>query len=167
LSLRHDRGVTLHLTGPGGHLLSDDQSRLDLDRCHAWLASSYWANDRTRERMVRSFAHSRVYGVYTANGEQVGLTRAVTDDATFCWLADVFVDESLRGQGIGTWMVSAVVEQLKALDVTRFILGTRDAHGVYAKVGFEPPSVPEIYMELDLRQNRPTRDNVDPSVLRS
>jgi GNAT superfamily N-acetyltransferase len=103
-----------------------------------------------------------VYGAYAADGSQVGLTRAVTDDATFCWIADVFVDESARGLGIGTWMVGAVVERLKESGVTRFVLGTRDAHGVYAKVGFTPPQVPEIYMELDLRPNRPTRDNVDP-----
>jgi GNAT superfamily N-acetyltransferase len=159
--------VTLQLTGPGEHLLSDDKSRLDLDRCHSWLASSYWAKDRSRDRMERSFEHSRVYGVYTKGGSQVGVARAVTDDATFCWIADVFLDESVRGLGIGTWLVAEVVEHLKHLGVTRFLLATRDAHRVYANIGFTAPAVPEIYMELDLRSNRPTRDNVDPSVLRS
>lgn len=169
--------MSFTLDGSDGMTLTDDPNRIELDRCVRWLASSYWAGDRTRLQIERSFACSRVFGVYSDRpgtsaagssvgpGSQVALARAVTDGATFCWLADVFVDEAVRGQGIGSWLVGSIVHQLRAEGVNRFLLGTRDAHRVYAKLGFTALAVPEVFMELDDRPGRPTRENVDPAVL--
>jgi GNAT superfamily N-acetyltransferase len=157
--------MTLMQSRPDGLVLSDDQSRLDLGSCHAWLASSYWASDRSRAAMESSFQNSLVIGVYEPSGDQIGLARAVTDGVTFAWIADVVVAEGARGRGIGTWMTSALVEALKAGGVRRFLLGTRDAHGVYAKVGFAAPRVPQVLMELDERATRPTGEDVAPVVL--
>ncbi|MDQ2838034.1 MAG: GNAT family N-acetyltransferase [Actinomycetota bacterium] len=157
--------MSFTLSRPDGLTLSDDPSRIELDRCVRWLATSYWASDRTPEQIARSLAGSRVFGVYEPDGTQLALTRAVTDGATFCWISDVFVEDAARGRGIGTWLVGTVVEQLKLEGVPRFLLGTRDAHGMYAKLGFIAPLVPEVYMELDDRPTRPTRENVDPTVL--
>jgi GNAT superfamily N-acetyltransferase len=157
--------VTLTLTRSDGLYLSDDPELIDLARCTRWLAGSYWASDRSPEQVARSFAGSRVFGVYQPDGRQLALTRAVTDGASFCWISDVFVEESARGRGIGSWLVGTVVRLLQEEGVPRFLLGTRDAHGVYAKLGFAAPLVPEVYMELDTRPTRPTRSNVDPSVL--
>lgn len=159
--------MTLELTRDDGLVLSDDRTRLDLDRCHAWLDSSYWAAGRSRSLMEKSFANSRVFGVYGPDGQQLALTRVVTDEATFAWVCDVFVDESARGRGIGTWLVGAAVEAVKQDGVQRFILGTRDAHGVYEKIGFHPPRVPEVYMELDERPTRPSPDAVDIAAVRA
>ncbi|MGI8665925.1 MAG: GNAT family N-acetyltransferase [Jatrophihabitans sp.] len=154
------------VSGPDGLTLSDDQSRLDVARCVGWLSTSYWASDRSPDQIERSFAGSRVFGVYGPDGTQLALTRAITDGVSFCWIGDVFVEESARGRGIGSWLVASVVERLRADGVSRFLLGTRDAHRVYAKLGFTPLGVPEVFMELDDRPTRPTRDNVDPAVLR-
>ena len=140
--------------------ISDDPARLDLDRIEAWLAQSYWANDRDRATIERSIAGSRAYGVYDAGGTQLALTRATTDGASFCWLGDVYVDPSVRGRGIGTWLVGEVVAHLRSQGVPRFLLGTRDAHAVYAKLGFEPLRVADVYMELDLRADRPRPQDV-------
>ena len=85
----------------------------------------------------------------------MALTRATTDRVSFCWIGDVFVDESVRGIGIGSWLVGAVVEHQKSLGVPRFMLATRDAHEVYRRLGFEPLQVPAIYLEVDDRPNRP------------
>jgi GNAT superfamily N-acetyltransferase len=157
--------VALTLTRSDGLTLSDDPELVDLERCTRWLAGSYWASDRTPEQIARSFAGSRVFGVYQPDGRQLALARAVTDGASFCWISDVYVEQAARGRGIGTWLVDTVVQSLRAEGVPRFLLGTRDAHGVYARIGFAPPLVPEVYMELDTRPTRPTRANVDPSVL--
>jgi GNAT superfamily N-acetyltransferase len=150
----------LTLLGADGLMLSDDRRLLDLERCVGWLATSYWASDRSRADVLRSFAASRVFGVYEPDGSQVALARAVTDGATFAWLADVFVDPAARGRGIGSWLVGCVVEQLKRDGVLRFLLGTRDAHEVYARAGFSAPLVPQVYMELDERPTRPTPEQV-------
>ena len=147
-------------TRADGLTISDDRSRLDLDRICAWLATSYWANDRDRATIERSIANSSTYGVYTPEGEQVALTRATTDLASFAWLGDVFVDDAWRGRGIGTWLVESVVGHLRELGVPRFVLGTRDAHEVYRRVGFEPLRVPAIWMEIDVRASRPRPEDV-------
>ena len=140
------------VTRDDGLTLSDDANRLDLDRICAWLASSYWASDRDRAQIERSLAGSLPYGVYAPGGEQVALTRATTDGATFAWIGDVVVDEAWRGKGIGTWMMRGVIDHLTGLGVPRLVLATRDAHGVYEQVGFTPLRRPDFYMELD---NRP------------
>jgi GNAT superfamily N-acetyltransferase len=143
-----------------GLVISDDPARIDLARVRAWLASSYWASDRSAEAVERCVQNSRSYGVYTSTGEQVALTRATTDLASFAWLADVFVDQAWRGRGIGRWLVGAVVEQLRAIGVPRFVLATRDAHSVYAALGFGPLRVPQTWMEIDLRATRPNPSDV-------
>jgi GNAT superfamily N-acetyltransferase len=152
--------VTFELIRDDGYVISDDRGRLDLDRVVAWLESSYWATGRSRTAVERSIEHSATYGLYDASGTQVALTRAVTDFATFCWIGDVFVDESVRGLGLGSWLVGTVLEHQRSLGVPRFLLGTRDAHQVYERLGFEPLRVPSIYLELDERTNRPSADDV-------
>lgn len=145
-----------------GLVLTDDPSRLDVDRICAWLATSYWASDRPRDAVVASLSNSMTFGAYLPDGSQVGLCRAVTDSATFAWLADVYVDDDHRGRGIGSWMVAAVVDHLTALGTPRIVLATRDAHEVYARIGFEPVRVPATLMEIDRRATRPNPEDVTP-----
>jgi GNAT superfamily N-acetyltransferase len=154
--------LTLEQHRDDGLTISDDRGRLDVDRICAWLADSYWANDRDRPTIERSLANSLPYGVYAPDGEHVALARVTTDHASFAWLADVVVDPGWRGKGIGTWLVSSVVEHLRGLGVPRFKLATRDAHGVYERVGFTALRVPEIWMEIDTRLNRPSAQDVQP-----
>jgi len=157
-------GTVFTLTRDDGLVISDDASRIDIDRVCAWLAASYWANDRDRATIERSIANSRPYGVYAPGGEQIGLARITTDLASFAWIGDVVVDEAWRGKGIGTWLMRAVIDHLTGLGVPRFLLGTRDAHGVYERVGFIPLRGPAVWMELDLRVNRPNPEDVSPLV---
>lgn len=147
--------VGMHLQRVDGLTASDDPARLDLDRICRWLAASYWAGHRDRGTVERSLAGSSCYGAYTADGTQVAFTRAVTDGATFAWICDVVVDEAWRGRGIGTWLVGGVIADLRGGAITRLLLATRDAHGVYAPLGFEPLRTPAAWMEIDARPSRP------------
>jgi GNAT superfamily N-acetyltransferase len=126
--------------------LSDDPKRLDIDRIHDWLASSYWSPGIARDLVERAIAGSHCLGAY-AHGEQVGFARVITDHVTFAWLADVWVDEAVRGHGLGRRMTRWFVDHPDFVKVRRFALVTRDAHGVYAEVGFAPLARPERYME--------------------
>jgi GNAT superfamily N-acetyltransferase len=74
----------------------------------------------------------------------------VTDRATFAWICDVYVDHAARGRGLATWLVGATCDHLRGLGVRRLLLATADAHGVYAKLGFEPLARPDIWMALVL-----------------
>ncbi|WP_431880069.1 GNAT family N-acetyltransferase [Micromonospora marina] len=140
------------VTRADGYEISTDPDRIDLDRVHVWLATdAYWALGRDRETVVRAFAGSIGFGVYRpADGRQVAVARVVTDGATFAWLCDVYVDPAERGRGLGTWLAGAVRDHLGELGVSRILLATLDAHGVYAKIGFRPV-VADRWMELDQR----------------
>ena len=115
-------------------LISDDKSRLQLDRICALLATTYWAQNRSRETIQTAIANSLCFGVYH-NGEQIGFARCVTDGATVYWLADVIIDEHHRGKGIGKALIQAVVGHERLKNLTG-ILGTKDAHGLYEQYGF-------------------------------
>lgn len=122
-----------------GFELDDDPARIDRDAVHAYVGGeSYWARGRTRERQDELIeASSRVVGLYR-DGRQVGFARAVDCDAAgFMYLADVYVLEAFRGRGLGAELVREVVERGPDAH-RRWILHTRDMHGLYAKLGFGP-----------------------------
>lgn len=126
--------------------LSDDPARLQVDRIHGWLASSYWSPGIARDLVERAIAGSHCLGAYR-DDVQVGFARMITDHATFAWLADVWIDEAARGQGIGRRMVRWFLDHPDFAGLRRIGLVTRDAHGVYAAEGFHAPLRPENYME--------------------
>ncbi|MFF7125031.1 GNAT family N-acetyltransferase [Streptomyces sp. NPDC008240] len=133
---------------PDGYEFSADIARVDVDRVHGWLSTdAYWAIDRPREKHERAMASSINFGVYArASGEQVAYARVVTDGALFAWLADVYVDPSVRGKGVGTAFVGRIRDHLRPFGLRRMLLATEDAQGVYEKVGFRPLDRPDQWM---------------------
>jgi GNAT superfamily N-acetyltransferase len=130
-----------------GFVISTDPSRLDIQMIHRFLSSeSYWAIDRNLETVKRSIENSLPFGIYQGN-RQVGFARVVTDRATFAWLADVFVLDEFRGRGLGEWLIAAIVSYPELKDLRRFVLATRDAHGLYRKFGFTELAQPGRWME--------------------
>ena len=115
-------------------IISDDKNRLQLDRIYELLHVTYWAKERSRDTIEKSIANSLCFGIYL-NETQVGFARCVTDYATIYWLADVIIDENYRKLGLGKVLVETIIkhEQLKGCNG---ILGTQEAHGLYAKYGF-------------------------------
>ena len=125
---------------PDGFELDDDRSRIDVDVVHDYLANeSYWAMGRPREVVERLIAEAdRVVGLYRGDA-QVGFARVVTDRAAFAFLGDVFVLEEARGRGLGVELVREAVDNGPHAGL-RWLLGTDDAHALYAKLGFREPS---------------------------
>lgn len=128
-----------------GYLFSDDPGRVDVDAVWGFLRESYWARGIPRETVVRAIEGSLVGGVYTEAGEQAGFARAVTDRATFAWIADVFVLEPHRGNGLGKWLMENLLGHPDLQGVRNTVLATADAHGLYSRFGFEPID-PEVFM---------------------
>ena len=125
---------------PAGYELDDDPGRIDVDAVHRYLSKdSYWAAGRTRE-VVEDLIDgaARVVGLYH-EGEQVGFARAVSDRHTLAYLADVYVLPEHRGGGLGVELVREAVDRSPFPDV-RWLLHTRDAQGLYEKLGFGPQS---------------------------
>jgi N-acetylglutamate synthase-like GNAT family acetyltransferase len=126
--------------------ISTDPADIDISWLHSALSErSYWAHGRGRSVVERSIAGSLVFGAYTG-GRQVGFARVVTDQATFAWICDVFVDESVRGHGVGKRLMAAIVSDPRLQGLKRMLLATNDAHGLYAAFGFEPLDQPEKWM---------------------
>jgi GNAT superfamily N-acetyltransferase len=129
----------------GDYTISTDPARLDLEAIHAYLTRSYWAEGVSRERVRASIEHSLPFGLYR-DGEQAGFARVITDSTIFAWLCDVFVLEAHRGRGLGVWLVETVLSHPDLQDLRQWLLGTADAHGLYARFGFEPADEPNRYL---------------------
>lgn len=129
------------------YLISTDTSRLDLAVIHGFLATVYWSQGLPRSILERAIEHSLVFGLYKEQ-EQAGFARVITDHSTFAYLADVFILERFQRQGLGVWLVETIVSHPDLQGLRRFLLATRDAHGLYGKVGFVPLQAPERWMEI-------------------
>ena len=130
--------------------LSDDPARLDLAIVHAWLAGqTHWARDIARATVERAFDHSLWIGAFAADRapRQVGVARVVTDHATFAYVCDVFVEQSWRGRGVARHMVEHLLHHPQLAGLRRVVLRSRDARGLYERLGFAPLSAPELWME--------------------
>jgi GNAT superfamily N-acetyltransferase len=126
--------------------ISTDRSRLDRDAIHEFLRGSYWARGIPRELVDRAIDNSLCFGLYDGD-RLVGFARVITDFTTFAYLSDVFVLESHRGQGLGTWFMKSVLSHPDLQNLRRWMLATADAHGLYRRVGFTALSKPERIME--------------------
>ena len=124
---------------PNGYELDDDPGRIDRDAVHRYLScASYWAKGRPRETQDALIDNAaRVVGLYRA-GAQVGFSRAISDGHVQSYLADVYVLEEHRGQGLGVELVRFSVDE-GPLAGTKWLLHTADAHELYRKLGFVDP----------------------------
>ena len=125
----------------GQFTVSTDKSRLDVAMIHNFLTHAYWAKNIPLNTVQKSIANSLCFGIYDEQVEnaprQIGFARIVSDLATFAYMADVFVIEAYRGQGLGKFLVDCMMAHPDLQGLRRFVLATRDAHGLYAQFGFE------------------------------
>jgi len=123
-----------------GYELDDDRTRVDVDSVHRYISEeSYWAPGRSRDVQQRLVDEAeRVVGLYH-DGDQIGFCRAATSDGmSFAYLADVYVLEEHRGRGLGEELVREMVDRGPLADRV-WLLHTKDAHGLYRKLGFDVP----------------------------
>jgi GNAT superfamily N-acetyltransferase len=131
----------------GRFLITTDPARIDVDAAHAFLDRSYWAEGIPKELLAKAIASSLCFALLDGD-RQVGLARVVTDRATFAYLCDVYVLEDHRGAGLGKWLIEELLTHPDLQGLRRLVLATRDAHGLYARFGFEAPKNPQVYMEI-------------------
>ena len=127
--------------------ISADKHRLDIATIHEYLAQSYWSPGVPRAVVERAIEGSLCFGVFHQR-KQVGFARVVTDKATFAYLADVFILESHRGKGLSKRLMGFVFAHPDLQGLRRFMLATKDAHGLYKQFGFTELTNPARFMEL-------------------
>ncbi len=127
--------------------IDTDQSRLDIALIHHFLAKcSHWARDIPLDTLRRAIAHSMVFGLYR-DGAQIGFARIVTDEATFAYLADVFVVAEERNVGLGQWLIEAILAHPPLQGLRRWLLVTKNAKNLYLRCGFAELCEDFSYME--------------------
>jgi GNAT superfamily N-acetyltransferase len=131
----------------GDFTISTDNNRLNIPLIHDFISNqSYWGQGRSVEIVQLALDNSLNFGVYK-DSDQIGFARVVTDYCTFAWLADVFIVESFRGAGLSKWLMQIIMRHPRLVNMRRWVLATKDAHGLYEQFGFIPLLQPERWME--------------------
>ncbi len=127
--------------------ISTDPSRLQLDTIHAYLTRSYWSPGVPKDVVARGIANSLCFGIYQGEA-QLGFARVITDKASFAYLADLYVLEEHRGQGLSKRLLEQILAHPDLQGLRRVLLATADAHGLYAQFGFKALAAPDRMMEI-------------------
>ncbi|GAA4090072.1 GNAT family N-acetyltransferase [Mucilaginibacter panaciglaebae] len=132
-----------------GFSISTDKGLLDFDVIYNYLnQQSYWAKGIAVDKLKTAIEHSICFGVYHQN-VQVGFARAITDQATFAYIADVFILPGFRKQGLSKWLIQTIRTcPLFQEGIRRWVLATADAHGLYSQFGFATIANPDRWMEI-------------------
>lgn len=131
-----------------GFIFSDDKNLVDVTAVHHYLSTqSYWAREIPKEIVAKSIANSLCFGIYR-DGRQAGFARWITDGATFGYLADVYVEDEFRGLGLSKKLMTIMLFHEELQGLRRYMLATRDAHGLYSQFGFEALENPDSIMAI-------------------
>lgn len=142
------------------YYITTDVSKLDVNVIHQYLSeASYWAKGISKDVVERSIANSLCFGLFykaeqtMPNGRQIGFARLITDKATFAYLADVFILEEHRGKGLSKWLLKTIQSHPELQDLRRWLLTTKDAHGLYEQLGWT--KVPDDYVYRFMMRHNP------------
>lgn len=128
--------------------ISTDKTKLDIDAIHQYIGGeSYWAHGIPLDVLKKSIENSMCFGIYDGS-KQIGFARVITDCSTFAYLADVYVLEAYRGKGLSKWLMEFIMNHPYLQGLRRYMLATKDAHGLYLQYGFRPLANPENIMEI-------------------
>jgi GNAT superfamily N-acetyltransferase len=135
-----------------GFLLSTYKAKLQIDRIHKFLSTeSYWSLGIPLPVVQKAILGSLCFGLFDGSKEghpQVGFARVVSDQATFAWLCDVYVESQARGQGLSKWLMECLMSHSELQGLRRICLATKDAHELYEKYGFEVTKSPGNWLEI-------------------
>ena len=143
------------------YLLSTDKSIIDVEAVHHFLSHSYWAQNIPVEVVQKSIDNSLCFAIYHQQ-RLIGFARAISDFATFAYLADVFILPGERGKGLSKWLMEIIMDHPQLRGLRRFTLATRDAHGLYAQFGFTPFDKPDRWMQKHDPEVYKKNENSDP-----
>lgn len=129
--------------------ITNDKSQIDVEYVHKYLSErSFWAKGRDFDTVKKSIENAFCFSIHHGNGKQVGFARVITDYSTFAYLSDVFIDEKYRGKGLSKMLLQNIMEHPDLSNIIRWMLLTKDAHGLYARFGFTNTTISNWIMEI-------------------
>jgi len=127
--------------------ISSNKDEMDFDAIHNYISTTYWASGIPNDTFKKALENSLCFGVFSAEGKQIGFARMITDQATFAYLADVFIDEAHRGKGLSKWLMQEIHNHPSVQGLRRILLATRDAHSLYEQFGYTALDSPSMFMQ--------------------
>lgn len=136
-------------------IIKDGIDEMNLEKITEMLSKAYWSPGIKLDEVKKGALNSTlVVGVFLQDRTQIGYARVISDRTRFAYILDVYVDENYRKMGIGQKIMKHILSHNTLKDVYQWLLITKDAHGVYSKVGFEPISRPLDWMEVRYGRSR-------------
>lgn len=135
---------------PEAYEFSSHADDIDVKAVHHYLSvESYWAKDIPMETVARSMEHSLCFAImHSSDRELAAFARVISDQATFAYLCDVFVQEKHRGLGLSKALMAHIHADSRLQGLRRWSLATLDAHGLYTQFGWQLLSKPDRFMEI-------------------
>ncbi len=135
--------------------INDGFDAMDFARVTEMLGTSFWSPGISKDEVLKGAENSAlVVGAFDENNRQVGYSRVISDKTRFAYILDVFVDAECRKHGIGQAMVKHMLDHPDFMDVYQWVVITKDAHGVYQKLGFKLTERTADWMEIRKCRNR-------------
>lgn len=131
------------------YYISTDKDKLDIPKIHQQVKNTYWGGYRTLELTTTTIKSCLCFGLYTQEDEQIGFARVLTDKVVFAYLMDVLIFEPFKGKGLGKMLVKYILEHPDIKNVFTVALKTKDAHGLYAPLGFSKVGNSDMWMAMD------------------
>lgn len=128
--------------------ISTDKTKIDVAMVHRFLSHSYWSQNIPFDVVQQSINGSLCFSVFQQE-KQIGFARVITDEASFAYLCDVFINEDFRGRGLSKWLLEIILSYPTLQGLRRFMLATKDAHDLYKKAGFVPLTFTERWMHIN------------------
>ena len=133
----------------GGFIVTTDPKKVDIKTLHNYLSKeSYWAQNIPKVIVEKGIKNSLNFSLISPLKRFIGYAKLITDKATFAYLADVYVEKSFRGKGLGKWMMNCIMNHPELQNLRMWLLHTKDAHGLYEKFGFSKPANVEKIMHI-------------------
>lgn len=120
---------------PGGLMLRCHPGEDDIAASVALVRGQYWNTRFDDGILAEALRRSAWVGLSDA-GQLIATARGISDGTKRAWIYDVVVASSHRGRGLGTILVSTLLDHPAIRRVHDVRLHTRDAMAFYASLGF-------------------------------
>ncbi|NKB82051.1 MAG: GNAT family N-acetyltransferase [Nitrospirales bacterium] len=141
-------------------IIYTDQNHADIPRLLALFEQAPWARGRTADDIEHMLFHTDLMVLAWDDDSLVGCGRVLTDYVYRASIWDVIVDQTYRGQDIGTKIINHILTHPSLKRVELFWLCTRDKQNFYEALGFSTKE--QTGMVWDRNKQPPISDPANP-----
>jgi predicted GNAT family N-acyltransferase len=120
------------------YYIVDTLSDKQIEQLVLLLHKQWWCSTRTLQEVLTMIKTCLSFGlIEKSSGDLVGYARVLTDGIKYAYVYDLVVEEKLHGQGLGKFVMDAILESAKLKDLKKLELTCApNMTGFYQKFGF-------------------------------